>query len=98
MPQHCGVSRTQSPATFLTAIIGSFGGTCGTLLIVGAEHETSEDVRLSAVSNERRRERVKRAREIAMKGLRAAEASRARAVNEEARLGINWDDWEDDVP
>jgi hypothetical protein len=68
------------------------------LLIVGGEQAASEDVRLLAASAAKRRERVKLAREIAMKGLRAAEESRARAVKEEARLGIDWDDWEDDSP
>ena len=34
--------------------------------------------------------------QIAMEALSSAEKERAQAVEQEARLGINWDDWKDD--
>jgi hypothetical protein len=49
----------------------------------------------SAKQSEKRKN-LKLAYQIAMGELSSAEKARAQAVEEEARLGINWDDWEDD--
>jgi hypothetical protein len=46
---------------------------------------------------QRRRQQAKRSYQIAMAGLQIAEDARARAVEAESKVGIDWDDWEDDA-
>ncbi len=79
--------RLGAVLTFFESGVGS----CQTVYIIGAENLASDPARQA-----KRRQHLKMAHQMAMAGLRAAEEARARAVEDEAKLGIDWDDWEDD--
>ena len=64
-------------------------------VVCSALTSTALDVEEVSQKQVKRRERLRAAYQAGMKALQLAEEAHVHAVNEEAKLGIDWDEWED---
>jgi hypothetical protein len=83
------------PWAHVVTVLGSGSGSYGTVFIIGEEGSVFDQAAVESLRQAKRRHHRKLAYQLAMAGLKAAEESRAHAVEAEAKLGIDWDDWED---
>jgi len=88
----CGMPLNQRRRPFLAVFNSGSGWVAGTIYIVDAGDSVFETSVLESARQVKRREHLKLAHRLAVEGLKAAEESRARAVEKEAMLGIDWED------